>query len=126
MNDKKEFLSFGNNKNSYVAIENLNIKILKGEFCSIIGPSGCGKTTLLNLISGLDKIYDGNISLGKNQTINNLKKAYMFQTPRLLPWLNVIQNVEVVLNKEQKKTSKAEEFLSIMGLYQLLRSTSIV
>ena len=44
----------------------------------------------------------------------------MFQTPRLLPWLNVIQNVEVVLNKEQKNSSKSKEILSLMGLENFL------
>ena len=113
---KKEFFNLGKKASSHVAIKNLDIKIPKGEFCSIIGPSGCGKSTLLNLISGLDKTYEGTISCSKNQTMNDLKKAYMFQTPRLLPWLNVVQNVEVVLNKEQKKNSKAKEFLYLMGL----------
>ena len=117
--EKKEFIN-STQKNNHKAIENLHLKIFKGQFCSIIGPSGCGKTTLLNLISGLDRIYDGHITFGKNQTIENLKKAYMFQTPRLLPWLNVLQNVEVVLNSEQKKKSNSKKFLSIMGLEKFL------
>ena len=96
--EKKEFLNYENKIKPYTAIKNFNLKISKGQFCSIIGPSGCGKTTLLNLIAGLDKTYIGNINFGKNKAVNNLKKAYMFQTPRLLPWLNVQQNVEVVLN----------------------------
>ena len=44
----------------------------------------------------------------------------MFQTPRLLPWLNVQQNVEVVLNKNQKKNEISRKFLSIMGLEKFL------
>ncbi len=117
---KKEFLNSNNKTNSYIAIKDFNLKISKGQFCSIIGPSGCGKTTLLNLIAGLDKTFVGSISFGKNKTVNNLKKAYMFQTPRLLPWLNVLQNVEVVLNKDQKASEISKKFLSMMGLENFL------
>ena len=118
--EKKEFFNYENKIKPYIAIRDFNLKISKGQFCSIIGPSGCGKTTLLNLISGLDKIYTGNITFGKNKDVYNLKKAYMFQTPRLLPWLNVQQNVEVVLNKDQKKNEISKKFLSIMGLEKFL------
>ncbi len=118
--EKKEFFNYENKIKSYTAIKDFYLKITRGQFCSIIGPSGCGKTTLLNLVAGLDKTYTGNISFGKNKAVNNLKKAYMFQTPRLLPWLNVQQNVEVVLNKDQKKNEISKEFLSIMGLEKFL------
>ena len=70
--EKKEFLNYENKIKTHVAIKNFNLKIAKGEFCSIIGPSGCGKTTLLNLIAGLDKAYTGSISFGKNKAVNNL------------------------------------------------------
>ena len=75
--EKKEFFNYENKKKPYIAIRDFNLKISKGQFCSIIGPSGCGKTTLLNLISGLDKIYTGNITFGKNKDVYNLKKAFM-------------------------------------------------
>ena len=117
---KKEFLNSSDNKKNHVAIKDFNLKILKRQFCSIIGPSGSGKTTLLNLIAGLDKDFDGNINFGTNDTNNHLRKAYMFQTPRLLPWLNVLQNVEIVLNKDQKKKEISKKFLSIMGLEKFL------
>ena len=117
---KKEFLNYENKIKNHIAIKNFNLEIAKGEFCSIIGPSGCGKTTLLNLIAGLDNAYTGSISFGKNKAVHNLNKAFMFQTPRLLPWLNVQQNVEVVLNKNQNKNEISKKFLSIMGLEKFL------
>ena len=101
--NKKIFLNPKEKSLSHLAIDKFKLFIPKGEFCSIIGPSGCGKTTLLNLISGLDNSLNGAINFGKNKSINSIKLAYMFQTPRLLPWLNVIENVEVVLSNEQKK-----------------------
>ena len=117
---KKEFFNPEKKIKPHTAIKDFFLKITKGQFCSIIGPSGCGKTTLLNLVAGLDNAYTGNISFGKNIAVYNLKKAYMFQTPRLLPWLNVRQNVEVVLNKDQKKNEVSKEFLTIMGLEKFL------
>ena len=106
--NKKEFYNVKSKVSTFTAIKNFNLNIPKGQFCSIVGPSGCGKTTLLNLISGLDKSLDGSIKFGNNQKLEDIKIAYMFQTPRLLPWLNVIQNVEVVLKKEQKNSSKSK------------------
>ena len=117
--EKKEFKS-SNKYSSFLAIKDLDFNISKGQFCSIIGPSGCGKTTLLNLVSGLDKKFQGSIKFEGNEKNESLQVSYMFQTPRLLPWLNVLQNVEVVLNKEQQKSQKSKEFLSLMGLEKFL------
>ena len=52
--------------------------------------------------------------------VEEIRTAYMFQTPRLLPWLNVLENVEVVLTQEQKLEKRAEEILSVMGLKNFL------
>ena len=119
--DKKIFFNPKEKNLSHLAINKFKLFIPKGEFCSIIGPSGCGKTTLLNLISGLDNSLKGSISFNKNQSISNTKLAYMFQTPRLLPWLNVIENVEVVLSNEQKKMSISKDILSMMGLEKFFK-----
>lgn len=107
-------------KQTHAAIRELNLNISKGEFCSIIGPSGCGKTTLLNLIAGLDKDLQGKISFDGNKKLENIRTAYMFQTPRLLPWLNVLENVEIILSKDQRLKNRAKEILSIMGLEKFL------
>ncbi len=113
--------TFRGNKNlKYTAIKDMNLSIPKGQFCSIIGPSGCGKTTLLNLISGLDKEFEGNIVFDIKKNIKAINIAYMFQTPRLIPWLTVVENVEVVLSKEQKIKNRAAKILEIMGLKNFL------
>lgn len=112
----KVFVQKHNINETHEAIKNLHFSIPKGQFCSIVGPSGCGKTTLLNLIAGLDKEVKGKILFENNKKLEDIKTAYMFQTPRLLPWLNVIENVEVTLNKEQKLNNRAAEILNIMGL----------
>ena len=116
----KVFSKGNNSRQSHEAIKNLKLNISKGEFCTIIGPSGCGKTTLLNLIAGLDTDMHGEILFGNKKKVEQIRTAYMFQTPRLLPWLNVLENVKVVLNKDQKSNKRAEAILSIMGLKNFL------
>ena len=116
----KVFSKGNNSRQSHEAIKNLKINISKGEFCTIIGPSGCGKTTLLNLVAGLDTDMQGEILFGNKKKVEQIRTAYMFQTPRLLPWLNVLENVKVVLKKDQKSNKRAEEILSIMGLKNFL------
>lgn len=64
-----------------------------GEFACLLGPSGCGKTTILRIILGLDRDYEGSIIVpGSSPRI-----AIVFQEPRLLPWRTVEENVRLVL-----------------------------
>lgn len=89
------------------ALENVNLKVEKGEFISIMGPSGCGKSTLLNIIGLLDKPTTGNVVLlGKdcskmNDTelahFRNLNVGFVFQSFHLIQSLNVAANVELPL-----------------------------
>lgn len=69
-------------------INNISVDINEGEIISIIGTSGCGKSTLLNILSGLEKNYDGLITCSFNQD----DIAYMFQNDSLFPWLNIEKN----------------------------------
>lgn len=89
--------------NDFSVIENLNLEIKKDEIVAIIGPSGCGKSTLLNIISGIVRKYEGNLHTSKS-TI-----GYVFQEDRLLPWMNVLENVKVV-----NDNSKDEDVLKII------------
>jgi len=77
------------------AILGLELSLKSGEFVCLVGPSGCGKTTLLNIIAGLDKEYDGEIRAGRHSA--HPKIAYVFQEPRLLPWRTVRENIELVM-----------------------------
>ena len=80
-----------------VAIENLELSVGTREFLCIVGPSGCGKTTLLNIIAGLDRNVLGTVKLGNGQSQHNTRISNMFQTPRHLPRLTVLDNGQVVL-----------------------------
>ena len=74
-------------------IANFKLTLNSGEFVCLVGSSGCGKTTLLNILSGLDNDYQGEVSLEKLQT--SPKIGYVFQNPRLLPWRTVRENIEL-------------------------------
>jgi NitT/TauT family transport system ATP-binding protein len=78
------------------------LSVEEGQFLCILGPSGCGKTTLLNLIAGLDEDFEGRIVLrGDPAEREQLRIAYVFQSPTLLPWRTVSENVQLVMHPEQ-------------------------
>ena len=84
-----------------VVIDDLDMTVRSHEFICILGPSGCGKSTLLNILAGLDTDYDGEIHVG-GQTVRHgrlpVRLGYLFQEPRLLPWLNAEANVDFALH----------------------------
>ena len=92
-------------------IKDLKLEINDSEFVSIIGPSGCGKTTLLNIISNLDKNYDGSISFDNQK---ELDIGFMFQDSRIIPWLSVFDNIMLV--SKDKNKSEIISLLSDIGL----------
>src|SRR6516225_3159088 len=61
-----------------------------GEVGALVGPSGCGKTTLLRIIAGLDRDYEGAVQLPDHGRL-----GMVFQEPRLLPWRTIEQNVRL-------------------------------
>ncbi|MEY3807723.1 MAG: hypothetical protein RI893_699 [Pseudomonadota bacterium] len=95
------------------SIANLKLSLNSNEFVCLVGPSGCGKTTLLNIIAGLDKDYDGEIRVGQQH--KQAKIGYVFQNPRLLPWRTVRENVELALDAPQS-TGVVDDLLEIMQL----------
>ncbi len=97
------------------AIADFALTLNDGEFVCLVGPSGCGKTTLLNILAGLDKDYDGEIKVGQSA---QPKIGYVFQNPRLLPWRTVRENIELVSGK---KTSSD----TIEALLEAMQLTSV-
>ena len=106
--------SFGENE----VISSLNFTIEKEQFVSILGPSGSGKSTIFHLIGGILTPDEGGIFLnGQNITNKRGMISYMPQSPALLPWRTVLQNV--VLGQELVGTIdkvKAEEMIKKAGL----------
>jgi NitT/TauT family transport system ATP-binding protein len=76
------------------ALHNVNFRIEKGEFVSILGPSGCGKSTLLMICAGLEDISDGSLVVAEQEMTGPRDDVgIMFQDPTLLPWKTVLENV---------------------------------
>ena len=97
--DKMFPLKVGNNEKKNVIFKNFDLKIPTGELLCIFGPSGCGKTTLLNIVAGLDNKFNGFITY--NKKISEEKISYLFQAPRLFPWLTAQENIEFPIKKEK-------------------------
>ena len=81
-------------------LQDINLKIDRGEFVAMIGHSGCGKSTLLNIIAGLLQPSAGCVILdGKQVTSPGPDRAVVFQNHSLLPWLTVYENVRLGVDK---------------------------
>ena len=92
-------------------LKDLSLTLGNGEILALMAPSGYGKTTLLGLIAGTLKVQKGEIE-------NNAQRiAYVFQEPRLFPWLTVEENLLAVMNEKDENTAKTvAECLTLVGL----------
>jgi len=112
------------------ALKDINMAVEAGEMVAIMGPSGCGKTTLLNCLSGLDTIDEGNIFIqGDNlRDLSDRERTayrarhmgFIFQDFNLLPVLSAVENVELPLLvskvPHKKARQRALETLERVGL----------
>lgn len=101
---------FPTDTGGFTALKDVDLKIDKGEFISLIGHSGCGKSTVLNIVAGLYQATKGGVLL-RNKEVNEPgpERAVVFQNHSLLPWLTAYQNVELAVRQVFKKTmSKGE------------------
>lgn len=103
-------IEFPTPKGPFCALQNVNLKIAKGEIVSLIGHSGCGKSTVLNIVAGLYQATTGGVVLnGKEVNEPGPERAVVFQNHSLLPWLTAYQNVELGVKRVFKgKKSRAE------------------
>ncbi|MCD2338906.1 ABC transporter ATP-binding protein [Ideonella azotifigens] len=82
-----------------LALQGVDLRIAPGEFVSLLGPSGCGKSSVLRLLAGLDLPSSGEVlRQGAAATRGPVRDAgFVFQEPTLMPWANVVTNVELPL-----------------------------
>ncbi|MBU1439403.1 MAG: ABC transporter ATP-binding protein [Gammaproteobacteria bacterium] len=93
-------ISFPTPKGPFVALQNVNLSIAKGEIISLIGHSGCGKSTVLNIIAGLLKATEGGVILNQKEVNEpGPERAVVFQHHSLLPWLSVYENVALAVRQ---------------------------
>ena len=118
-----------------LALENVNLDVIKGEVVSIMGPSGCGKSTLLNIMGLLDAPSSGKIEINGTSVesmkdkelaaFRNKTLGFVFQSFHLINSLNVIDNVELPLlyrkMAAKERTRLAKEVLERVGLSHRMR-----
>lgn len=100
------------------ALSDINLKIPEGKIVSVIGGSGCGKSTLLRIIGGLEQEFEGTVKVdGKAVRGPSREKGFIFQDHRLLPWMNVKDNIRFSLAGEKKKNDLwIEKYIALVGL----------
>jgi NitT/TauT family transport system ATP-binding protein len=97
-----------------IVLRDVAFRTRPGEFVALVGPSGCGKTTLLNIVAGLDASFVGAVRGGGGPP-SSARVGYVFQEPRLLPWLTVLENIALVLPRDVDPAT-IEALLAEVGL----------
>jgi NitT/TauT family transport system ATP-binding protein len=102
-------------RNATVALEDISLRVERGEFVTILGPSGCGKSTLLKLVAGLSPASAGKVSVN-GMTPANARQlmSFLFQDATLLPWRTVEENVGLGLELEHAARALRRERVAQM------------
>lgn len=98
------------------ALRNVTLSFPDGSLSVILGKSGCGKTTLLRTIAGLERPDSGSVKTDRSRV------AMVFQEPRLMPWLSVRENVELVMGDADDRFERAMSCLELVGLAEFSRA----
>jgi len=106
---------------SEMILRDIRMAVRDGEFVSLVGPSGCGKSTLLRLVAGLRNPTTGSVRIrGKEPGDENLRTAFVFQDPNLLPWRTVAGNIRLPLElpggREQMKRTETQPATTVDAL----------
>ena len=122
--------TYRGSRNEVRALQGVDLQVKQGELVAIMGPSGCGKTTLLNCLSGLDTIDEGEVLLDgepihdmpdhRRTELRRSRMGFVFQSLNLLPVLSAAQNVELpmIIGGTPRKDAreKAKDMLDLVGL----------
>ncbi|OCR23827.1 sulfonate ABC transporter ATP-binding protein [Pseudomonas syringae] len=97
-------------------LHNVHLQLHARQVISLLGPSGCGKSTLLRIVAGLEKDYQGDLRSSAGEV------AFIFQEPRLMPWLTVEQNIGFSDDRHYDKAWVAQliEEVGLTGFAQAL------
>jgi NitT/TauT family transport system ATP-binding protein len=105
-------------------IDRVSFTVEAGDFVCLLGPNGCGKTTLLRILGGLEAPTRGRVLLGGEPVIGSARHGravgVVFQEDRLLPWMTIRDNVELVLKPRGldagARRAAASRYLGVVGL----------
>jgi iron(III) transport system ATP-binding protein len=112
------------NKGKIVALNNVSLSLIKGNIVAIVGESGSGKTTLIRLITGLEVLDSGTISL-KNKVVSSnsifiepqfRNVGMVFQDYALFPHFTIFDNIAYGISKLPNKKERVKEVLDLVGL----------
>jgi NitT/TauT family transport system ATP-binding protein len=108
-------------KEPVIALDDANFDFEQGQLISLLGPSGCGKTTLLRIVAGLIPKTSGSVVIGGREVTEPLGDyGFVFQSPSLMPWRTVIDNVlfpmEILKHNTKTAHERAMELLELVGL----------
>src|ERR1700757_3461738 len=103
--------------------DRLSFDVRRGEFVCILGPSGCGKSTSLRIIGGLLDVNSGRVTVdGRAPQDAWPEIAFVFQSPRLVPWRTALDNVllgtelRFGTGDQERRRARASELLRLVGL----------
>jgi len=108
-------------------LDGLDLTVADRELVCMLGPSGCGKSTLLNILAGLDRDYRGHILVDGAPLADapRGRVGYLFQEPRLLPWLDAERNIAFALGSRQVPRARwgeiTDRYLEMTGLAAFCR-----
>ena len=96
-------------KGTFCVFADIDLKIEKSEFITVVGHSGCGKSTLLNIIAGLEEASSGGVVLdGKEVDRPGLDRSVVFQNFALIPWMTVLDNIQLAVKAANPNWSKVQ------------------
>lgn len=109
--------SYGDPGRELLVLDRISFDVAISSLVTIVGPSGSGKSTLLNVLAGLEAFKSGSVEIYSNNSSSKL--GYVFQSPRLLPWLNIEDNLMFVRPEHVDKAlhkERTQRYLKMVGL----------
>jgi NitT/TauT family transport system ATP-binding protein len=105
-----------------LALSDVSLSVMDGEFMALVGPSGCGKTSLLNIVAGLLPYDEGSVVIdGKRVSGPGIDRAVVFQHSSLLPWRTIAGNVRYGMEMQRRfdaatMAERVDYFIKLVGL----------